>query len=102
MFVFFSSESCKNAFALDEDGKNWDVVINCAGETKLGQTDPVYQEGILKLSINCAKEAACLKVAHYIEISSSHMLSSEKVPHKEDGNLEPWTFVGKWKLEVSE
>lgn len=75
-------------------------MINCAGETKLGLTDPVYEEGILKLSLNCAKEAAKHKVRHYIELSSGKMNSSDKVPHKEDGPVEPWSFIGKWKQQV--
>lgn len=92
-------ESCKNAFQ-PCDGLSWDVVVNCAGETKLGQTDPVYNEGVLKLSLNCAKEAAQQNVKHFIELSSGNMHSSDKVPHKEDGPVEPWTFVAKWKRQV--
>lgn len=92
-------ESCKNAFATE--GSNWDFVINCAAETKMGQTDPVYQEGVYKLSMNCAKEAAALNVKHYIELSAGQVYSSVKVPHKEDGPLDPWTFVAKWKTDVS-
>lgn len=83
-----------------DDTKNWDYVINCAGETKPGQTDPVYKEGILKLSVNCAKQAALMKVKHYIELSSGNMFSAEKTPHKEDGLIEPWTFIAKWKRQV--
>ncbi|XP_063909515.1 uncharacterized protein LOC135127114 [Zophobas morio] len=93
-------ESCKNAFSCSEF--QWDYVINCAGETKLGQTDPVYEEGILKLSVNCAKQAALDNVKHYIELSSGKMSSSEKVPHKEDGSIEPWSFIGKWKYRVEQ
>ncbi|KAJ3628030.1 hypothetical protein MTP99_015356 [Tenebrio molitor] len=90
-------ESCKNAFSSDFC---WDFVINCAGETKLGQTDPVYEEGILKLSLNCAKEAALRNAKHYVELSSGKMNSCEKVPHKEDGTVEPWSYIGKWKRQV--
>ncbi|CAG9860171.1 unnamed protein product [Phyllotreta striolata] len=92
-------ESCKNAFQCIDDSQ-WDIVVNCAGETKSGQTDPVYDEGILKLSLNCAKEASARGVKHYIELSSGNMYSSEKVQHKEDGPIEPWTFVAKWKRQV--
>ncbi|KAJ8965988.1 hypothetical protein NQ317_015352 [Molorchus minor] len=92
-------ESCKNAFE-SSDGTGWDIVINCAGETKLGQTDPVYNEGILKLSLNCAKEATTQNVKHYTELSSGNMYSSDKVAHKEEGPIEPWTFVAKWKRQV--
>lgn len=74
--------------------------MNCASETKLGQTDPVYKEGIFKLSVNCAKEAAACKVNRYIEISSGQMFSSEKTPHKECDSIEPWTFMSKWKRKV--
>ncbi|EEZ97930.1 uncharacterized protein LOC659370 [Tribolium castaneum] len=90
-------ESCKNAFSCDS---NWDFVVNCAGETKLGQTDPIYEEGILKLSLNCAREAAKQNVKHYIELSSGKMHSSDKAPHKEDAAVEPWSFIGKWKHKV--
>lgn len=76
------------------------MVVNCAGETKPGQTDPVYKEGILKLSLNCARQAALLKVKRYVELSSGNMYSSEKVPHAEDGPIAPWTYVAKWKRQV--
>lgn len=39
----------------------------------------VYKEGIVKLSINCAKEAAKQNVKMFIEISDGHVHSSEKV-----------------------
>lgn len=104
MFVFFQNyllDACKTAFSTADSDQTWDFVINCAGETKSGQTDPVYKEGILKLSLNCAKQAALLNVKHYVEFSSGNMYSSEKVPHEEDGAVEPWTFVAKWKRQVS-
>lgn len=53
--------------------------MNCAGETKPGQTDPVYKEGIFKLSSTCAMEAANQKIKHYVEISSGNIASSDKV-----------------------
>ncbi|XP_071439469.1 uncharacterized protein [Hetaerina americana] len=92
--------SCENAF-LDE-GNPIDFVVNCAGETKYGQTDPVYREGILKLSLNCANQAAKLNVKRYIEISSGHVYSNDKAAHKESAKVEPWTFVAKYKLMVEE
>ncbi|XP_076655053.1 uncharacterized protein LOC143360251 [Halictus rubicundus] len=89
--------SCQNAFASDNP---FDYVINCAGETKSGQTDPVYKEGIYKLSMNCAQQAAKLRADRYIEISSGNFNASEKNPHKEDEIGEPWTYVAKYKLQV--
>lgn len=73
------SDSCKAAFAPDESGNNFDYVVNCAGETKSGQSDLVYKEGILKLSVLCATEAVQNKVRHYVELSSGNMASSDKV-----------------------
>jgi len=68
--------SCQNAFSSDEP---IDYVFNCAGETKSGLTDPVYKEGIYKLSLNCAQQAAKIRVLHYVEISSGNLNASEKV-----------------------
>ncbi|XP_069674844.1 uncharacterized protein [Periplaneta americana] len=93
--------SCQSALAADEDG-SWDYVVNCACETKPGQTDPVYKEGIFKLSLNCATEAAKLNVKRFVEVSSGHMCSSDKVPHKEDGKVDPWTYIAKFKRQVEE
>ncbi|XP_055618898.1 uncharacterized protein LOC129763887 isoform X2 [Toxorhynchites rutilus septentrionalis] len=88
--------SCQNAFKTD-DASGWDYVINCAAETKPGQTDPVYQEGILKLTLNCANEALKYRVKRFVELSTASMCSSEKTPMKEDCPVEPWTMVGKYK-----
>lgn len=85
-----------------EGEPGWDFVFNCASETKLGQTDPVYSEGILKLSVNCAKEATAHKIKHYVELSSGQVCSSEKQKHKESDKVEPWTFMSRWKRKVEE
>lgn len=70
--------SCEYAFNC-ENGECWDFVVNCAGETKSNQTDPVYREGILKLSVNVAAQAAKYKVKHYVELSVGNMCSSSSV-----------------------
>lgn len=75
-------------------------MINCAGETKPAQTDPVYKEGVYKLSLNCANQAAISRARRYVEISSGQMYSSEKIPHCENDDVEPWTLVSKWKRKV--
>lgn len=38
----------------------------------------VYRDGIFKLSCNCAAEAAKRGVQRYIELSTAHMLPSDK------------------------
>lgn len=95
-----NAASCRNAF-IDPDG-DYDYVINAAGETKHGQSDPVYKEGITKLSLNCAKEASVLGIKRYIEISSGHVSRSEKVPMRENDKPDPWTVVARFKLQVEE
>lgn len=71
-------DSCERIF-FRKDDDYWDYAFNCACETKSGQTDPVYQEGIFNLSINCAKVSAKHQVKRYIEISAGSMYSSDKV-----------------------
>lgn len=90
--------SCAAAFGDEE----WDWVINAAGETKTGQVDAVYHEGIVRLSTNCAKEAAKRRVKVYLEVSAGSMASDEKVPHKESDACNPWTGVAKCKRQVEE
>ncbi|CAG2202379.1 unnamed protein product [Mytilus edulis] len=91
-------KSVENAFA-DPDGE-YDYVINLAAETKYGQTEPVYQEGVVSLSDNCAQEAARRNIKRYIEFSAGQMNSSEKKPCKEDCKCSPWTKLAKHKLLV--
>lgn len=75
-FEYLFVVSCQNAFLSDNP---INFVINCAGETKSSQTDPVYKEGIYKLSMNCAQQAAKLQVDRYVEISSGNFSTSDKV-----------------------
>ncbi|CAH2040155.1 unnamed protein product, partial [Iphiclides podalirius] len=89
------------AAALSTDGRPWELVVNCAGETRVGQTEAVYSEGIFTLSCNVARQCAKMKVGRYVEISSGHMHSSDK-PQKEDCTLEPWTVEGRMKAKVEQ
>ncbi|KAL0881351.1 hypothetical protein ABMA27_001228 [Loxostege sticticalis] len=90
------------ASALDPgDGAPWAIVANCAGETRVGQTEAVYAEGIVTLSTNVAKQCAKLKVPRLVEISSGHMYSSDK-PHKEDDPIDPWTVEARMKSKVEQ
>lgn len=77
--MYLLSASCRSALEIECDSEPWDLVVNCAGETKNAQSDAVYKEGIFTLSMNCVKECARLKVKRYIEITSGCMFSSEKV-----------------------
>lgn len=67
------------ASALDPgDGAPWGLVANCAGETRVGQSEAVYSEGILTLSANVAQHCTAQN-ARLVEISSGHMYSTDKV-----------------------
>ncbi|XP_047531822.1 uncharacterized protein LOC125067327 [Vanessa atalanta] len=89
------------AKALEPNGSQWDLVANCAGETRVGQMEAVYTEGIFTLSVNVAKQCANLKVPRLVEISSGHMYSSDK-PQNEDCPVEPWTVEGRMKSRVEQ
>jgi len=90
--------SCQKAF---DDEVGFDFVVNLAAETRLGQSDPVYKEGIYKLSLNCAKEAAKRNIKKYIEISSGQYESNQNKPLTEsEHKIEPWTTLAKYKLSV--
>lgn len=95
-----NTASCQNAFT-DSEGP-YDFVVNLAAETKLGQTDPVYKEGIVKVSTNCAKEAVKQKARRFVEVASGHVHSSEKVPIKESVKPDPWTIMARFKLQVED
>lgn len=101
-YIYFNFlDSCKNAFAPHPTtGRSWDLVFNCAAETRPNQTDAVYKEGIHKLSLNCANEAMFIKAQRYIEFSTGCVNSSEKYPLKEDCKHDPWTSLAKHKLKV--
>lgn len=102
MFISHHLASCKNAFASSSNDSlsKWDFVFNCAAETRLGQSDAVYTDGIHKLSVNCMNEAAGHRVRRYIEFSSGNMLSSDQWPIKEDCNAKPWTQIAQQKAKV--
>lgn len=94
--------SCKNAFASSPSPSNWDYVFNCAAETRLGQTDAVYNDGILKLSTNCINESINHGIRRYVELSSGNMMSSDQWPIKEDCVTKPWTQIAQQKAKVEQ
>ena len=75
--VFTLLDSCEKAFA--NPPKAFDYILNCACETRLGQSEAVYEEGIVRVSLNCAKLAAKIGAARFVELSSGCMASSEQV-----------------------
>jgi len=115
-FVSCNLINTKAVDALAANADSWDYVFNCAGETRPGQDDQVYKEGILQLSLNCANFAVKVKAKKFVEISSGLMYCSEKSknfikgltspnggdkePAKEDRKPNPWCQESKYKLQV--
>jgi len=79
-----------------------DYVFNLAGETKYSQTDEVYKENILDVSITCGKAAAKYGVKRFIEVSTSQVYTADKKPSAEDAKIKPWTKLAKAKSEAEE
>jgi len=88
--------------AFEDGGLKWDVVVNLAGETKYSQTDEVYKENIIDVSVTCAKAAAARGVGKYIEVSTAQVYDSGKKPSSEDDKLKPWTKLAKAKLTAED
>ncbi|KAI9179855.1 hypothetical protein H9P43_005186 [Blastocladiella emersonii ATCC 22665] len=96
-----SPASIEKAFAR-EDGKPWDIVVNLAAETKYSQSESVYEEKIVVLSTNCAKEAAKQKVKLFIEMSTAQVYDGDKKNSDEGGKIKPWTGIAKAKAKAEE
>jgi len=77
-----------------------DYVVNLAGETKYSQTDEVYKENIIDVSVTCAKAAVTHGVKRFIEVSTSQVYNADKKASLEDDKLKPWTKLAKAKLEA--
>ena len=68
----------------------FDFVINCAGETRYGLTDAIYNDGIVNLTIPCAKLAAKYNAKRFVEISNGCMASNSKVRIFSFINIPKW------------
>jgi len=87
-----------------DDGVNgkFDYVFNLAGETKYSQTEEVYKENIIDVSVTCAKAAAARGVARFVEVSTAQVYDAGKKASAEDDKVKPWTKLAKAKLEAEE
>lgn len=84
------------------DGKQFDYVINCAGDLRLGQPEEVYQLRNHAMSMGLAKEVAKRGIAVYVQASTSYIYKSGSKPAKEDDKKKPWHTLAKWQLQVEE
>ncbi|KAH6660537.1 hypothetical protein BKA67DRAFT_530631 [Truncatella angustata] len=84
------------------DGKQWDYVFNCGGETRYSQEDEVYKLRSLNLSLAVGKEAAKRKVRCFVELSTGMVYKSDSAPSKEGDKLKPWSKIAVFKLEAEQ
>jgi dTDP-4-dehydrorhamnose reductase len=96
-----SAESLARVFDRP-DGKQWDFVFNCGGETRYSQEDEVYKVRSLALSVAVAKEAAKRKVKAFVELSTGMVYKSDSQPSKESDKLKPWSKIAVFKLQAEE
>jgi len=96
-----SPASINKCFTID-DGSKFDYVVNLAAETRYGQTEEVYAEKVLDLSVKCATEALKQGVKKFVEVSHAQVYAADKKASSEDGKLSPWTNQAKYKLKAEE
>lgn len=84
------------------DGKQWDYVFNCGGETRYSQEDEVYRLRSLGLSLSIGKEAAKRGVKCFVELSTGMVYKADSSPSKEQDKLKPWSKIGVFKLQAEE
>lgn len=92
----------KKAYTPAEGQEKFDIVFNLAAETKYGQTEEVYQEKVLGLSVKVAEAAVEFGASKFVEVSTAQVYSEGKKPSKEGDKLEPWTNLAKYKLQAEE
>ncbi|KAL2020720.1 hypothetical protein VTK56DRAFT_8020 [Thermocarpiscus australiensis] len=84
------------------DGKQWDYVFNCGGETRYSQEDEVYRLRSLGLSLAVGREAAKRGVKCFVELSTGMVYKPDSSPSKEQDRLKPWSKIAVFKLQAEE
>lgn len=84
------------------NGKQFDYVINCGGETRHSQPDDVYEARSYGLSVILGTEVARRGIPALVECSTAHVYKSGSSPRKESDKLQPWNKLAKWKLKAAE
>jgi nucleoside-diphosphate-sugar epimerase len=84
------------------NGKQWDYVFNCGGETKYSQEDEVYKVRSLALSVAVGKEAAKRGVKVFVELSTGMVYKPDSQPSKEGDKTKPWSKIAVFKLQAEE
>lgn len=84
------------------DGKQFDYVFNCGGETRYSQEDEVYKRRSLDLSLALGAEAAKRGIKAFVELSTGMIYKSDSSPSKEGDKLKPWSKIAIFKLQAEE
>jgi len=84
------------------NGKQWDYVFNCGGETRYSQEDEVYKARSLALSVAVGKESAKRGVKAFVELSTGMVYKPDSQPSKEGDKLKPWSKIAVFKLQAEE
>lgn len=84
------------------NGKQWDYVFNCGGETRYSQEDEVYKVRSLALSVAVGNEAARRGVKVFVELSTGMVYKPDSQPSKEGDKTKPWSKIAVFKLQAEE
>jgi nucleoside-diphosphate-sugar epimerase len=84
------------------NGRQFDYLFNCGGETRFSQDDEVYKMRSYGLSMAMGKEAAKRKIGCYVESSTGMVYKPDSNPRKETDKLKPWSKLAKWKMQAEE
>ncbi|CAK7563221.1 MAG: hypothetical protein SEPTF4163_001084 [Sporothrix epigloea] len=85
-----------------DDGKVWDYVFNCGGETRYSQDDEVYRLRSLGLSLAVGREAAKRGVKAFVELSTGMVYKPDSKASEESDKLKPWSRIAIFKLQAEE
>jgi len=94
-----SPASIEKVFTIDGGGK-FNFVFNLAAETKYSQSDEIYKEKVLDLSVKCATEAVKQGVDRFVEVSTAQIYEAKKKASTEDSTAKPWTGLATYKLQA--
>jgi nucleoside-diphosphate-sugar epimerase len=98
-----TQNGCEKAFGnINEDV---DYIINLASETRSGQSEGVYKDGIYKLTSNVTQHVADKfgsKIKLYIEFSSGVLYPKDKSPHSEEAKVDTWNYEAKYKYQAEQ
>lgn len=104
LVIFKQSNLAKEASAakvFEEDGGNWNIVINLAAATKYSQPVEVYKESIVEVAKTVSALAAKYK-ARFVHVSTAQVYDAGKDPSDEGGKIKPWTALAKASRDAEE